>query len=253
MCRPRMGGTGPVGPTARRPDTVARSVAPARARPAHPDPVSARAMTLREYGLLVAGDRLADLPIAVIAVPALVHVRGRPDRPRPPDRGRSSARSRWKAGGPGGRLRRPVVRPSVGQFVGLIAVVVTGPARHRWPTCGRSPRCRVSPDRGEAASTDPFVTRARAILRDAPLVDGHNDLAIALRERVGLKTSTVDLRGTSTASIRTSRASGPVASADSSGPSGRPPPCPSSKRCGWLSSSSTSSTGSSTAIRTRSR
>ena len=42
---------------------------------------------------------------------------------------------------------------------------------------------------------DPFVERARAILRDAPLIDGHNDLAIALRERVGLKTSMVDLRG----------------------------------------------------------
>ena len=44
-------------------------------------------------------------------------------------------------------------------------------------------------------STDPFVERARAILHDAPLIDGHNDLAIALRERVGLRTSTVDLRG----------------------------------------------------------
>jgi membrane dipeptidase len=42
---------------------------------------------------------------------------------------------------------------------------------------------------------DRFVERARAILRDAPLIDGHNDLAIALRERVGLKTSSVDLRG----------------------------------------------------------
>ncbi len=44
-------------------------------------------------------------------------------------------------------------------------------------------------------AADPFVARARAILRDAPLIDGHNDLAIALRERVGLATSTVDLRG----------------------------------------------------------
>jgi membrane dipeptidase len=42
---------------------------------------------------------------------------------------------------------------------------------------------------------DPYVERARAILRDAPLIDGHNDLAIALRERVGPRTSTVDLRG----------------------------------------------------------
>jgi membrane dipeptidase len=41
---------------------------------------------------------------------------------------------------------------------------------------------------------DHHVERARAILRDAPLIDGHNDLAIALRERVGLRTSTVDLR-----------------------------------------------------------
>ncbi len=43
--------------------------------------------------------------------------------------------------------------------------------------------------------TDPFEERARALLRDAPLIDGHNDLAIALRERVGLQISRVDLRG----------------------------------------------------------
>ena len=42
---------------------------------------------------------------------------------------------------------------------------------------------------------DPYVERARSILRDSPLIDGHNDLAIALRELVGLRTSTVDLRG----------------------------------------------------------
>ena len=45
-----------------------------------------------------------------------------------------------------------------------------------------------------AASDDRFTERARAILRDSPLIDGHNDLAFALRERVnGLRTSTVDL------------------------------------------------------------
>ncbi len=53
----------------------------------------------------------------------------------------------------------------------------------------RSPESRRT-----TASDDPFVARARAILRDAPLIDGHNDLAIALRERVGLRTSSVDLR-----------------------------------------------------------
>jgi membrane dipeptidase len=41
---------------------------------------------------------------------------------------------------------------------------------------------------------DRYVARARAILRASPLIDGHNDLAIALRERVGLRTSTIDLR-----------------------------------------------------------
>ena len=41
---------------------------------------------------------------------------------------------------------------------------------------------------------DPSEARAREILRDAPLIDGHNDLAYALRERAGLRTSTVDLR-----------------------------------------------------------
>ena len=44
-------------------------------------------------------------------------------------------------------------------------------------------------------SDDRFTERAREILRGSPLIDGHNDLAIALRERVGgLRTSTVDLR-----------------------------------------------------------
>ncbi len=41
---------------------------------------------------------------------------------------------------------------------------------------------------------EPHLARARAILRDAPLIDGHNDLAYALRERVGIRTSTIDLR-----------------------------------------------------------
>jgi membrane dipeptidase len=45
------------------------------------------------------------------------------------------------------------------------------------------------------ASDDRFTERARAILRESPLIDGHNDLAYALRDRVGgLRTSTVDLR-----------------------------------------------------------
>jgi membrane dipeptidase len=48
---------------------------------------------------------------------------------------------------------------------------------------------------GPTVSDDQFIDRARAILRDAPLIDGHNDLAIALRERVGMRTSSVDLRG----------------------------------------------------------
>ena len=43
---------------------------------------------------------------------------------------------------------------------------------------------------------DRFTERARAILRESPLIDGHNDLAFALRTRVGgIRTSTVDLRG----------------------------------------------------------
>ena len=43
-------------------------------------------------------------------------------------------------------------------------------------------------------TTDPFDARARDILRQSPMIDGHNDLAYALRERAGLATSTVDLR-----------------------------------------------------------
>jgi membrane dipeptidase len=41
---------------------------------------------------------------------------------------------------------------------------------------------------------DPFLDRALAILAESPLVDGHNDLPIALRESVGLRISGVDLR-----------------------------------------------------------
>lgn len=44
------------------------------------------------------------------------------------------------------------------------------------------------------ATTDPFLERARAILAETPLIDGHNDLPIALREKVGLRISEVDLR-----------------------------------------------------------
>jgi membrane dipeptidase len=44
------------------------------------------------------------------------------------------------------------------------------------------------------ATADPYERRAREILRESPLIDGHNDLAYALRERVGLHTSSVDLR-----------------------------------------------------------
>jgi membrane dipeptidase len=41
---------------------------------------------------------------------------------------------------------------------------------------------------------DRFLERAHEILEAAPLIDGHNDLAIALRERVGLAVSSIDLR-----------------------------------------------------------
>ncbi len=41
---------------------------------------------------------------------------------------------------------------------------------------------------------DPETTRARRILQEAPLIDGHNDLPNALRERAGLGISAVDLR-----------------------------------------------------------
>jgi membrane dipeptidase len=45
--------------------------------------------------------------------------------------------------------------------------------------------------------TDPFLDRALDLLRSSPLIDGHNDLAIALRSRVGgIGVSQVDLRQT---------------------------------------------------------
>ncbi|MFL5651604.1 MAG: dipeptidase [Chloroflexota bacterium] len=39
-----------------------------------------------------------------------------------------------------------------------------------------------------------FEARARSLLDDTPLIDGHNDLAYALRKRAGMRTSEVDLR-----------------------------------------------------------
>ena len=44
-------------------------------------------------------------------------------------------------------------------------------------------------------NTDRFEARARDILADTPLIDGHNDVAWALRKKVGLAISEVDLRG----------------------------------------------------------
>ena len=35
-----------------------------------------------------------------------------------------------------------------------------------------------------SAPDDRFTERARAILRASPLIDGHNDLAFALRDRL---------------------------------------------------------------------
>ena len=43
------------------------------------------------------------------------------------------------------------------------------------------------------STTDTFEARAHDILRGAPMIDGHNDLAYALREKIGPRTSTVDL------------------------------------------------------------
>ena len=48
-----------------------------------------------------------------------------------------------------------------------------------------------------AGTTDPFLERARELLETTPLIDGHNDLAIALRGKVGgIGVSSVDLRQT---------------------------------------------------------
>src|SRR4051794_15221904 len=42
--------------------------------------------------------------------------------------------------------------------------------------------------------SDPFEARARDILAETPLIDGHNDLAYALRKKVGIAGSRVELR-----------------------------------------------------------
>lgn len=46
-----------------------------------------------------------------------------------------------------------------------------------------------------AGTSDSFLERARGLLKTTPLIDGHNDLAIALRSKVGgIGVSSVDLR-----------------------------------------------------------
>lgn len=53
----------------------------------------------------------------------------------------------------------------------------------------------VSTDTGPGP-TDEFLDRALGLLERSPLIDGHNDLAIALREKAGgIGVSSVDLRG----------------------------------------------------------
>lgn len=54
-------------------------------------------------------------------------------------------------------------------------------------------QCRVSV---HCASTLKIVTvadRVRAVLADAPIIDGHNDLAWALRQRVGYDFDKLDI------------------------------------------------------------
>src|SRR3979409_2039553 len=70
---PSEGGHGPRGSHSAAARYGRQTAALARARPAHPDPVSARAMTLREYGLVLQATDWLTFAIAVLAVPALVH------------------------------------------------------------------------------------------------------------------------------------------------------------------------------------
>src|SRR3954451_7670422 len=61
---------------------------------------------------------------------------------------------------------------------------------------GRRPRrCRLLYGVAMTAADAGFEERARSLLDNTPLIDGHNDLAYALRGRVGLRASEVDLRG----------------------------------------------------------
>jgi membrane dipeptidase len=52
--------------------------------------------------------------------------------------------------------------------------------RHAWPMT--------------TTGAEPFLAQARDLLATSPLIDGHNDLPYALRERVGLRIGEVDLR-----------------------------------------------------------
>lgn len=57
-----------------------------------------------------------------------------------------------------------------------------------------APAAEPIPSKAMPPPPDRFLERALAILDASPLIDGHNDLAIALRHRAGLAVSSVDLR-----------------------------------------------------------
>src|SRR5436190_2979924 len=45
-----------------------------------------------------------------------------------------------------------------------------------------------------AAQNDPLLERARRLLKESPIIDGHNDLPDALREKAGSDVKKLDLR-----------------------------------------------------------
>jgi membrane dipeptidase len=90
------------------------------------------------------------------------------------------------------------------------------------------PAASQAPRTGDAQAQSAGVAQARRILERTPLIDGHNDLPWAIREKFASKPERVNLRvnqsGEPRGCTRTSRACAWAASAASSGRSTSPRP-----------------------------
>lgn len=85
------------------------------------------------------------------------------------------------------KLRRPLVKVLLSGLVPLVAITAIGLG-------GLSQAAvAVSESAPEVQATDPFLERARALHKQVPLIDGHNDYPFQLRQRVGRDLAKLDI------------------------------------------------------------